>query len=83
MVNQTALHNELAGKIVRSIVEPVARNGGTAVDVMVLTESVLVGVTLAMVKLGGDEAVLDTMVENARKRLAEIRLKDLPTKGQG
>lgn len=50
-------------------------------DVMVLTESVLVGVALACVRLGGDERVLDVIFERARERLAEIRLKDIQTEG--
>jgi hypothetical protein len=76
------LHNELAGKIVASIVRPAYGTRGSLSDVMVLTESVLVGVCLTCVKLGGDEKLLDVMFERARGRLAEIRLKDLQTEGR-
>ena len=78
---QAELHNRMAGEIVKSIVAPVIRSGGGMPQVMVLTESVLVGVALACIRLGGDNRVLDTMVENARLRLAEIRLKDINTGG--
>lgn len=82
MADQTELHNRLAGEIVARIVRPVIGEGGGVTDVMVLTESVIVGVALACIKLGGDEKVLDVMVDAAKKRLAEIRLKDIETKGR-
>lgn len=78
---QTDLHNRLAGEIVASIVRPVYDAGGGPTDVMVLTESVLVGVALACIRLGGDDTVLDVMFERAKKRLAEIRLGGLPAAG--
>lgn len=80
-IDQAALHNQLAGDIVKSIVKPVLETGGTFTEVMVLTESVLVGIALAGVKLGGDEKMLDLMVGRARARLAEIRLSNLQTAG--
>jgi hypothetical protein len=78
----TDLHNRLAGKIVGDIVRPVIEAGGETTEIMVLTESVVVGVALACVKLGGDEKVLDVMFDAAKKRLAEIRLKDITTDGR-
>lgn len=82
MASQSELHNRLAGEIVASIVRPIMTSGGSTEAVMVLTESVLVGVALACIKLGGDGKVLDVMLERARHRLAEIRLKDIETKGE-
>jgi hypothetical protein len=79
----TDLHNRLAGEIVTSIVRPVIANGGSMQEVLVLTESVLVGVSLACVRLGGDDKMLDVMVEGARRRLAEIRQRDIETEGRG
>lgn len=61
MSKQAALHNRLAGQIAASIIKPVLEAGGTTTDVMVLTESVITGVALACIKLGGDERVLDLM----------------------
>jgi len=75
------LHNELAGQVVMSIVKPIMTSGGTTTDVMILTESVLVGVSLACIKLGGDERVLDLIFERARERLAELRLAPLKPEG--
>lgn len=79
----SALHNKMAGEIVSRIVRDTLAAGGTVPTVMVLTESVLVGVALACIKLGGDEKVLDVMVDSAKARLAEIRLRDIATAGQG
>lgn len=78
---RTDVHNENVGKIVRSIVSPIILSRGTTTDIMVLTESILVGIALACIKLGGDEIVLDVMFEAAKGRLAEIRLKDIETRG--
>lgn len=83
MSTQSDLHNRLAGEIVASIVKPPLKAGGGYPDVLVLLESTIVGVMLVVAKLGGDEIVLDTVVDNAKKRLAELRLGGLPTKGSG
>jgi hypothetical protein len=79
--DQTEVHNRLAGGIVGQLVRGPLESGGDVTNVMVLTESVLVGVALACIKLGGDEKVLDVMFEAAKARLADLRLKDLPTEG--
>lgn len=80
MTDQSALHNELAPKIMSMMVEPL-RQGGGMTDVLVLLESVVVGTILAAAKLGGDEIVLDTMIDAVKMRLAEIRLEAIPPKG--
>jgi hypothetical protein len=77
------VHNRLAGELVTKIVMETVNAGGNYRDVMVLTESVLMGVVLTCVRLGGDEKVLDVMVEGVKARLAEARLKDLQTAGRG
>lgn len=79
----TLVHNDVAGKIVKDIVAGTLNAGGDNKDVMVLTESVIVGVALAVIKLGGDEKVLDIMFDAAKARLAELRLKDIQTAGNG
>lgn len=82
MVNrETELHNRLAGEIVRSIVVPVVEGGGTTSEILVLLESVNVGVLLAVAKLGGDEPIVDVLTERVKSRLAEIRLTTIETKG--
>ena len=77
------LHNRLAKQIVDQIVkEPIAA-GGTMSDVMMLCESVLVGVVLGCLPLGHDVKVLDLIVGRVKERLARARLEDLDAKGNG
>ena len=76
------LHNQLAGKVVASIVKPPLDNGGDTKDVLVLLESVVTGVVLAVTKLGGDEIVIDTFMEGVKERLAKDRLTDHETAGE-
>lgn len=82
---QSDLHNRMAGDIVKMIVMPPLEAGGDFKDVMVLLESVIAGVVLGMFKLGGDNIVLDTVLEGVKARVEEImareRLGPLPTKG--
>jgi hypothetical protein len=77
------LHNRLAKHIVSQIVsEPIAA-GGTMSDVMMLCESVLVGVVLGCFQHGSDVKAFDLIVSRVKERLAKIRLEDLETKGSG
>ena len=77
------LHNRLAKQIVSQIVnEPIAA-GGTMSDVMMLCESVLVGVVLGCFQLGRDVKAFDLIVTRVKERLARVRLEDLETKGRG
>lgn len=75
------LHNKLAGEIVKLIVKPTLDAGGEYTAVPVLLESVILGVVLMAVKLGGDEIVLDEVMANVKRRLAEQRLGDIETHG--
>ena len=75
------IHNRDAGAIVRQIVKPTLDAGGSMTQVLVLLESVVTGVLTVAVKLGGDNVVLDTLIEGARARMADIRLTDIPPKG--
>lgn len=81
MASQSEIHNEMAGSIVRSIVKPPLDAGGEFTDVLVLLESVILGVMLVAVKLGGDGVVLDLVVERVKERLAEQRLTSIDPKG--
>ena len=82
-VAATELHNRLAKQIVSQIVnEPIAA-GGTMSDVMMLCESVLVGVVLGCFQLDSDVKVFDLIVSRVKEWLAKIRLEDLETKGSG
>ncbi len=77
------LHNKLSGQIVSDIVRPMILEGMTPTEALVLLESVIAGVFLAIVKLGGDEPVGDKLMEGVKLRLAEIRLKNIEPWGQG
>lgn len=79
----TTVHNQLAGQLVGAIVKSTVGNGGEATAALLLTESVLVGVALTLIRLGGDEKVLDVMFQAAKQRLAEIRLRDATPAGTG
>lgn len=79
--DQSELHNKLAGEIVSAIVKPIIASGGGYTDVLVLTESVVMGVVLVAVKLGGDDKVLDVLIDGVKKRLAEQRLGGIKTAG--
>jgi hypothetical protein len=61
------------------VVSQTKLEGGDEMDVLLLLESVVTGVLSVIVKLGGDEPVLDSFMEGVRQRMAEIRLGDLPT----
>lgn len=76
------LHNGTAGEIVKSIVRPTLEAGGEFTDVQVLLESVILGVVLVAVKLGGDEIVLDQVMAGVKARLAEQRLGDIEVRGR-
>jgi hypothetical protein len=78
----TQVHNQTAGEIVQQIVKPTLDAGGEFTDVLVLLESVIVGVVLVAVKLGGDEIVLDQVIAGARTRLAEQRLGGIDPQGK-
>ena len=67
------LHNRLAKQIVSQIVNEPIVAGGTMSDVMMLCESVLVGVVLACFQLGSDVKAFDLVGTRVRERLAKIR----------
>jgi hypothetical protein len=81
MSTQTEIHNRLAGDIVKQIVRPPLEAGGQFTDVLVVLESVILGVMLVAVKLGGDEIVLDEVVKHVKERLAEQRLSGIDPAG--
>lgn len=81
-LSQADLHNRLAGRINASIIKPILESGGDFADVLVLLESIIFGVILTSTKLGGDEAVLDAIVQRVKERLAKERLGNLSTAGQ-
>ncbi len=77
------LHNRLAIQIVTQIVNEPIDAGRTVSGVMMLCESILVGVVLGVFQLGSDVKALDAIVSRVKERLAIIRLEDLEIKGRG
>lgn len=51
-------------------------------DLLVICESVLVGIVVECFRLGHDSKVIDLPFEAARKRLAKVRLEDLKPPGK-
>ena len=74
-------YNELSMGIGRSLVKGTFSHGGDTSDALVVLESVVVGTCLTLIKLGGDEAILEVMMQRARERMAEARLKDIQPEG--
>lgn len=70
----TEIHNRIAGDCVKMIVKEPLLSGGEFTDVMVILESVIMGVILAGIKITGDELALELLMEHVRERLAQARL---------
>jgi hypothetical protein len=65
-------HNELAPRLAAEIVKA---EPGDLIRQLVILESVVVGViSEAALKLGGDEAILEMMLDGAGARLRQLRL---------
>jgi hypothetical protein len=77
------LHNRVAKQIVAQILSETRTAGGSYSDLLVICESVLVGVVTKCFRLGHDAKVLDLLVATAKARLAKIRLEHLEPKGNG
>ncbi|SCB50046.1 hypothetical protein GA0061103_0740 [Rhizobium multihospitium] len=79
----TELHNRVAKRVVAEIIEETRAAGGSYSDLLVITESVLVGVVVECFRLGHDSKVIDLVFTAAKARLAKIRLKDVRAEGTG
>lgn len=77
---KSQLHNRISHEMMMKLEEPLSQ-GASATEIMVIGESVLVGMALVCIRLGGDEIVLDAMFERAKRRLAKIRLGKIETRG--
>jgi hypothetical protein len=73
----------VAEQIVAQIVDETLAAGGDLTDIMVLCESVLVGVVVGCFRLGSDVKALDLIVGQVKERLAKVRLEDIQTQGSG
>jgi hypothetical protein len=77
------LHNRVATQIVTQILNETRTAGGTHSDLLVICESVLVGVVVECFRLGHDCKVIDLIFTAAKARLAKVRLEDLEARGRG
>jgi hypothetical protein len=76
-----ALHNRLALRIAAEIMEEPIAAGGTMSDVMMLLESIMVGIALGCIPPGGDATMLDAIVGRTKDRIGRARLADIETVG--
>lgn len=67
-------HNVATKPILQAMVEAV---NADPVELLILAESLVLGVFLLSVKLGGDEIALDVFTERLRERMAEQRFSAL------
>lgn len=79
----TELHNRLAKRVVAEIIEETRAAGGSYSDLLVISESVLVGLVVECFRLGHDSKVIDLVFTAAKARLAKVRLEDLRAEGTG
>lgn len=75
--DRTTLHNQLAGDIVRQIVKPMIEAGAPFSSVLVLLESIVTGVLLALSAMelwspSEREIYLRKLVSGVRNRVDEI-----------
>jgi hypothetical protein len=82
MVTPAEAHNAAMTPALKALAGPILLAGGGGVELMIAAESLIVGVALLCIRLGGDEAVLDVMLAGAKARLAELRLGDVEPEGQ-
>lgn len=78
MKDQNAIHNRVATEVVQKIVRAPLDAGGSILDVMVILESVIVGVCLVAIRAGGDETVFGILMDGAKKRIDTERFKAMP-----
>ena len=77
----TELHNRVARQVVTQIINETKAAGGSYSDLLVICESVLVGVIVECFRLGHDSKVIDLVFTAAKARLAKVRLEDLQAEG--
>ncbi|MGT2441083.1 hypothetical protein ACU4GH_40715 (plasmid) [Bradyrhizobium betae] len=79
----TELHNRLAKRVVAEIIAETRAAGGSYSDLLVISESVLVGLVVECFRLGHDSKVIDLVFTAAKARLANVRLKNVRAEGTG
>ena len=77
----TELHNRVARQVVAQIINETKAASGSHSDLLVICESVLVGVIVECFRLGHDSKAIDLVFTAAKARLARVRLEDLQAEG--
>ena len=77
----TQLHNRVARQVVAQIISETKAAGGSYPDLLVICESVLVGVVVECFRLGHDSKIIELVFTAAKARLAKVRLENLQAKG--
>lgn len=77
MIHPSELHNRLARELLPALVKPVLASGGSPRDVMVLLESVALGVCLYLAQTaeltGTEDELVDQLAAGIKTRWAEER----------
>lgn len=79
MAEPVDLHNAAVLPILREVV---ARVGDKPSELLVFAATMVAGLFLLIVRLGGDEPVLEVFMEDVRDRLAHARLGPIKTEGE-
>jgi hypothetical protein len=77
------LHNHLIVQLMPLVVERPIESGGTVWDVMLLCESLLVGIALKFFPEGGDKQMLEALTTRVVERLGKARLDAAEIQGHG
>ena len=78
----TELHNRVARQVVAQIINETKAAGGSYSDLLVICESVLVGVIVECFRLGHDSKVIDLVFTASPRRVSpKWRLEDLRSRG--
>jgi hypothetical protein len=71
MKSQQELHNRLVLKITKQIIETPLKSGGDYADVILILESIAVGVFLVGKNMGyGEQATMDEFVSQLKERIS-------------
>lgn len=69
-----AVHQKIVPDIVATIISSVQSVGGDPLDMLIILESVIVGVLAIITKEDGEAHVMEEVTEGVLKRIPEIRL---------
>ena len=79
-MNAVERHNTAVLPVLREITR---RIGPDPKALLVFAATLVTGLFMVIVRLGGDEPVLEVFMEDVRERLANARLGSIKTEGEG